>query len=229
MRLIALVFTAALFSSAAAAQTAKPSPAPPIRPRPRTRKPLRTANCPSRSERFASRWNARQPRPPAQECAGHSHVPRRNSRASEDRGVAGDAGFQERTGAARRSLCLRAAAVMFPAVDNPLAQPYAAFNQTELLIVGLSLPPVRCSPDTWRRASRKPTARTSCRRTRRRGARHRGILRRQGERRRRYPDLRPAARLARTDTSRSPAIPNSQFLIPNSQFLIFLTVACFII
>jgi hypothetical protein len=25
---------------------------------------------------------------------------------------------------------------MFPAVDNPLAQPYAAFNQTELLIVG---------------------------------------------------------------------------------------------
>ena len=25
--------------------------------------------------------------------------------------------------------------VMFPAVDNPLAQPYAAFNQTELLIV----------------------------------------------------------------------------------------------
>jgi hypothetical protein len=41
--------------------------------------------------------------------------------------------------------------------------------------------------------------------------------------------LRPAARLARTDTSRSPAIPNSQFLIPNSQFLIFLTVACFII
>jgi hypothetical protein len=26
--------------------------------------------------------------------------------------------------------------VMFPAVSNPLAQPYAAFNQTELLIVG---------------------------------------------------------------------------------------------
>jgi hypothetical protein len=26
--------------------------------------------------------------------------------------------------------------VMFPPVDNPLAQPYAAFNQTELLIVG---------------------------------------------------------------------------------------------
>ena len=80
--------------------------------------------------------------------------------------------------------------VMFPAVDNPLAQPYAAFNQTELLIVGAqsaasSMLAKYVVEGPQRRLPDAPAAGGP----RGSGAGHRGILRRQGERRRRYPDL----------------------------------------
>ena len=80
--------------------------------------------------------------------------------------------------------------VMFPAVDNPLAQPYAAFNQTELADRG---GPVGGQLDGRQIRGEGPEGRLSgasaAGGARRGRPRDRRILRRQGERRRRHPAL----------------------------------------
>lgn len=137
MRLIALLFTATLFCSAAAAQTAKPSSPPSA--------PSSDADAKAAADRALPvslgkiRDALERASAPGFLLKNVQDTPTFRVEIRERQKIeellatldlkggptppGGVYGYEQQR-------------VMFPAVDNPLAQPYAAFNQTELLIVG---------------------------------------------------------------------------------------------
>ena len=154
MRLIALLLTAMLIGPAAAAQTAHIVLAPFPCVLGRGREGRRGPRFSGFTREDSRRAGARISRSglPAQERAGHAPVPHRDSRASENRRIAGDAGFQGRTDPAGRRLRLRAAAGHVPRRRQSAGpavrgvQPDASWPSSRP-----SRRSARCSPNTWRR------------------------------------------------------------------------------
>ena len=137
MRLIALVFTATLVCSAAAAQPAKPSstPSPPSsdadakaaadRDLPVSLGKIRDALERASAPGFLLKN--------VQDTPTFRIEIRERQKLEE---LLGTLDFKSGPTPPGGVYAYEQQRVMFPAVDNPLAQPYAAFNQTELLIVG---------------------------------------------------------------------------------------------
>jgi hypothetical protein len=137
MRLIALVFTATLFCSAAEAQTAKPFPPPPA--------PSSDADAKAAADRDLPvslgkiRDALERASAPGFLLKNVQDTPTFRIEIQERQKIEAllaTLDFKSGPSPPGGVYGYEQQRVMFPAVDNPLAQPYAAFSQTELLMVG---------------------------------------------------------------------------------------------
>src|SRR5580704_2079385 len=196
MRLMALLLTAALGGRAVTAQQAAPSPPAVPAPTQPDATPAATPDLPVSLARIRDR------RPPAQGRAGYADIPAGNPRAAKNRGAPVDPGLQEWAEATRRHLRLRAEP---DAVSRGRQSPCTAVRRVQRRRAGGRLRRVG-GRETARRQVRGQGAQerlsllSAASRPRRSGTRHRGILRLQAERRRRYRDVRAAGGLPLTLT-----------------------------
>ena len=154
MRLIALLLTAMLIGPAAAAQTADTVLAAFAGVLGRGREGRRGSDFPVSLGKIRDALERASAAPGflLKNVQDTPHVPHRDSRAPENRGAAGDAGFQGRTDAAGRRLRLRAAAGHV-SPPSTIRWPSRTRRSTRRSWRSSrpSRPSARCSPNTWRR------------------------------------------------------------------------------
>ena len=137
MRLIALVFTATLFCSAAEAQTAKPSPPPPAPSSDADAKGSADRDLPVSLGKIRDALDRASA--PGFLLKNVQDTPTFRIEIRERQKIEAllaTLDFKSGPSPPGGVYAYEQQRVMFPAVDNPLAQPYAAFSPTELLIVG---------------------------------------------------------------------------------------------
>jgi hypothetical protein len=138
MRLIALLFTATLICSAAAAQTAKPSSPPSSPSSDADAKAAADRDLPVSLGKIRDQLE-RALAPGALLKNVHDtptfRIDIRERQKVEE--LLATLDFKAGPTPPGGVYAYEQQRVMFPAVDNPLAQPYAAFSPTELLIVGV--------------------------------------------------------------------------------------------